>query len=282
MLDAHRSRTIASYLTDPRGYNIRWLELLHELKPIVDSFASGPMRALITGGGGQLASDLAALLGDEARAFSHARARHHRHRGARSRVCARWSPTSSSTARRFTTSTSASVERGRAWQVNVEAVRELALPQPAARARLDQLRVRRHAEEPYGETDLPSPRSIYALTKLAGEYAALALCAARARRAHRRVSTGCTAARARAATSSSGCSPALASRARCGWCPTSACSRRSPPTSRPAILAACRAPVRPGVVHLTASGARARGMSSRRRSWPAPDIEVPIEPCARP
>jgi nucleoside-diphosphate-sugar epimerase len=28
------------FLTDPRGYNIRWLELLHELKPVVDSFAS--------------------------------------------------------------------------------------------------------------------------------------------------------------------------------------------------------------------------------------------------
>jgi nucleoside-diphosphate-sugar epimerase len=27
-------------LTDPRGYNIRWLELLHEVKPTVDSFAS--------------------------------------------------------------------------------------------------------------------------------------------------------------------------------------------------------------------------------------------------
>ena len=30
------------------------------------------------------------------------------------------------------------------------------------------------APEPYGEDDLPNPRSIYALTKLAGEHAALA------------------------------------------------------------------------------------------------------------
>jgi nucleoside-diphosphate-sugar epimerase len=28
-----------TYLTDPRGYNIRWLELLHELKPRFDAFA---------------------------------------------------------------------------------------------------------------------------------------------------------------------------------------------------------------------------------------------------
>ena len=43
-------------LTDPRYYNIRWLELLHELKPRLERFASGPVseRVLITGGGGQL------------------------------------------------------------------------------------------------------------------------------------------------------------------------------------------------------------------------------------
>ena len=32
--------TTAPCLTDPRGYNIRWLELLHEVKPVVDSFAA--------------------------------------------------------------------------------------------------------------------------------------------------------------------------------------------------------------------------------------------------
>ena len=26
-------------LTDPRCYNIRWLELLHEVKPVLDAFA---------------------------------------------------------------------------------------------------------------------------------------------------------------------------------------------------------------------------------------------------
>lgn len=29
----------AATLTDPRGYNIRWLELLHRVKPVLDSFA---------------------------------------------------------------------------------------------------------------------------------------------------------------------------------------------------------------------------------------------------
>ena len=29
-----------AYLTDPRGYNIRWLELLHSIKPTVDAFAT--------------------------------------------------------------------------------------------------------------------------------------------------------------------------------------------------------------------------------------------------
>jgi hypothetical protein len=27
-------------LTDPRNYNIRWLELLHSVKPTVDTFAT--------------------------------------------------------------------------------------------------------------------------------------------------------------------------------------------------------------------------------------------------
>jgi nucleoside-diphosphate-sugar epimerase len=29
-----------AFLTDPRAYNIRWLELLHEVKPVLDAFAS--------------------------------------------------------------------------------------------------------------------------------------------------------------------------------------------------------------------------------------------------
>jgi dTDP-4-dehydrorhamnose reductase len=61
-----------------------------------------------------------------------------------------------------------------AWAANVRAVAELA----RRGARLVHLSTNyvfdgRRAE-PYGEHDLPAPRSIYALTKLGGEYAALA------------------------------------------------------------------------------------------------------------
>jgi dTDP-4-dehydrorhamnose reductase len=61
-----------------------------------------------------------------------------------------------------------------AWAVNVRAVRDLA----RRGAKLVHLSTNYvfdgQREQPYGEEDLPNPRSIYALTKLAGEYAALA------------------------------------------------------------------------------------------------------------
>ena len=69
-------------------------------------------------------------------------------------------------------------EPDRAWAVNVRAVRELAQLCGRHGAKLVHLSTNyvfdgRRAE-PYGEDDLPSPRSVYALTKLAGEHAALA------------------------------------------------------------------------------------------------------------
>ena len=174
------------YLTDPRA-------LQHPLARAAARGQAGgrlvrlrPMRALITGGGGQLASDLAALLG--------------RRRARRSATASWTSPTSTRSTRAFAEVEPDVVfncaafhnvdvceaERERAWQVNVEAVRELALRSPLLVHVSTNYVFDGRRPEPYAETDLPSPRSVYALTKLAGEHAALAYAPQRAGRAHRR------------------------------------------------------------------------------------------------
>ena len=83
-------------LTDPRYYNIRWLELLNEVTPRIEQFGRAVSldRVLITGGGGQLASDLAEQLGPRrrgARAVAR-RARHHRRRRGGARRSTRLAP----------------------------------------------------------------------------------------------------------------------------------------------------------------------------------------------
>lgn len=131
------------------------------------------MRALITGGGGQLASDLHALVGDDARAFSHAEL-DITDAAALNRAFAEVKPEVVLNCAAFHNVDVCEVERERAWQVNVEAVRELALRSPLFVHVSTNYVFDGRRPEPYGELDLPSPRSMYALTKLAGEYAALA------------------------------------------------------------------------------------------------------------
>jgi dTDP-4-dehydrorhamnose reductase len=130
------------------------------------------MRALITGGGGQLASDLQSLLGDQAKAYSHAQldicdtdALDHAFDETRPEVV-------------FNCAAFHNVELCEsspddAWAVNVRAVRDLA----SRGARLVHFSTNYvfdgRRDTPYAEDDLPAPRSIYALTKLAGEHAAL-------------------------------------------------------------------------------------------------------------
>ncbi|HEX8205749.1 MAG TPA: NAD(P)-dependent oxidoreductase, partial [Solirubrobacteraceae bacterium] len=130
------------------------------------------MRALITGGGGQLASDLATLLGDDAVALGHAELDIDAPEQI-DRAFSEHRPDVVFNCAAFHNVDQCEREPDQSWATNVRAVMELA-KRPAKLVHLSTNYVfdgRR--EEPYSEHDLPSPRSVYALTKLAGEYAAL-------------------------------------------------------------------------------------------------------------
>jgi dTDP-4-dehydrorhamnose reductase len=131
------------------------------------------MRALITGGDGQLASDLVALLGPDAHSFSR-RELDIADADQLEQAFAEVNPDVVFNCAAFHNVDVCETERERAWQVNVEAVRELALRSPRLVHVSTNYVFDGRRREAYGETDLPSPRSVYALTKLAGEYAALA------------------------------------------------------------------------------------------------------------
>jgi dTDP-4-dehydrorhamnose reductase len=131
------------------------------------------VRALILGGGGQLASDLQARLGPSARSYAHAEL-DIRDSAAVDRAYSEVAPEVVFNCAAFHNVDRCETEREEAWRVNVEAVQQLA----ARRVPLVHVSTNYvfdgEREEPYAEDDLPSPRSVYALTKLAGEHAALA------------------------------------------------------------------------------------------------------------
>lgn len=138
------------------------------------------MKALITGGAGQLASDLSALLGESARVYSHAELDIN-DPAALDRVFAEVQPEVVFNCAAFHNVDVCEREPDAAWATNVRAVVELGRRCADRGARLAHLSTNyvfdgRRAE-PYAEHDLPAPRSIYALTKLAGEHAALAYAA---------------------------------------------------------------------------------------------------------
>jgi dTDP-4-dehydrorhamnose reductase len=131
------------------------------------------VRALVTGGGGQLGSDLAAILGEEAITRSH-RELDILDTAAVDRAFEEVRPDVVFNCAAFHNVDQCEREPDSAWATNVRAVAELARRD----AKLVHLSTNYvfdgRRPEPYGEDDRPMPRSIYALTKLAGEYAALA------------------------------------------------------------------------------------------------------------
>jgi dTDP-4-dehydrorhamnose reductase len=131
------------------------------------------MKALITGGGGQLACDLAELIGDAAASFSHEQL-DISDGDALDRAFSEVEPDVVFNCAAFHNVEVCETQSTRAWEVNVAAVRELALRAPRLVHVSTNYVFDGRRAEPYGEADLPAPRSIYALTKLAGEHAAIA------------------------------------------------------------------------------------------------------------
>ena len=141
--------------------------------------SGGFARALATGGGGQLASDLEALLGGEC-AFE---ARSHAElditdTDALGQAFAETRPDVVFNCAAFHNVEVCEREEQQSFAVNVTAVKRMAELCEEHGARLVHLSTNYvfdgAAGAPYGEADPPSPQSIYALSKLAGEYAALA------------------------------------------------------------------------------------------------------------
>jgi dTDP-4-dehydrorhamnose reductase len=132
------------------------------------------VRALITGGAGQLGHDLTDLLGpDRAFPFTHAEL-DIADPDAVARAVAEVEPDLIVNCAAFHNVDECETEREPAWRINVEAVRNLAAQGPKLVHFSTNYVFDGAAGEPYAEDHPPSPQSIYALTKLAGEYAALA------------------------------------------------------------------------------------------------------------
>jgi dTDP-4-dehydrorhamnose reductase len=136
------------------------------------------VRALVTGGGGQLASDLAEQLDDVVA----------QPRGelditddeAVARTFESVGPEVVFNCAAFHNVEVCETEEDRSFEVNARAVKRLAQRCDATGATIVHLSTNYVFDgtrpEPYAEDDRPNPRSIYALSKLAGEYAALAYC----------------------------------------------------------------------------------------------------------
>jgi dTDP-4-dehydrorhamnose reductase len=135
-------------------------------------------RVLITGGGGQLASDLEALLAPAATVLAPARAELDVTNDERVRaVFAELRPTTVYNCAAFHNVEVCEREEDTAFAVNATAVKRLAERCADHGARLVHLSTNYvfdgAAGGAYAEDAAPSPRSVYAMSKLAGEHAAL-------------------------------------------------------------------------------------------------------------
>ena len=133
------------------------------------------MRALVTGGGGQLAHDLSALLGESARTCRREEL-DITDEAALDRAFAEVQPQVVFNCAAFHNLDVCERDADTSWAVNVKAVRELARRSPRLVHISTNYVFDGKRQQPYAEDDAPSPRSIYALSKLAGEYMALAYC----------------------------------------------------------------------------------------------------------
>ena len=140
---------------------------------------SAPRRVLITGAGGQLASDLEARLEDRAVVLAAPRSALDVTDDSAVRAAfADVRPTLVLNCAAFHNVEVCEQEEDRAFAVNARAVKRLADRCAAAAAKLVHVSTNYvfdgTAPAPYDEQAAPSPRSVYAISKLAGEHAALA------------------------------------------------------------------------------------------------------------
>ena len=136
-------------------------------------------RVLITGGGGQLASDLEGLLQGGAQVLAPPRASLDvTDDAAVGAAFADFRPTAVFNCAAFHNVEVCEREEDRAFEVNARAVKRLAERCAEHRAKLVHVSTNYvfdgRGEAPWTEEDLPHPRSVYGASKLAGEHAALA------------------------------------------------------------------------------------------------------------
>lgn len=138
-------------------------------------------RVLITGGGGQLASDLEELVRGSCEVAAPGRAKLDiTDQRAVDAIFEEHRPSVVFNCAAFHNVEVCEREEDRSFEVNARAVKRLAERCAETNAAFVHLSTNYvfagDAPEPYEETDLPRARSIYAISKLAGEHAALAYC----------------------------------------------------------------------------------------------------------